>query len=77
MRFSIVENLSGLSGSIFCLFRSPQCNFRTKSQIDYLYSRDLCLPTCWPVKAMFVKQLDVLALVDDFRVMADQIWNGG
>ena len=32
MRFSIVENLSWLSGSIFSLFKSPQFNFRTKSK---------------------------------------------
>ena len=32
MGFSIVENLSGLSGSMFSLFRSPQFSFREKSQ---------------------------------------------
>ena len=32
MKFSIVENLSGLSGNIFSLFRSPQLHFHQKSK---------------------------------------------
>ena len=32
MRFSIVENLSGLSGNIFSLFRRPQLHFNKKIQ---------------------------------------------
>ena len=57
MRFSIVESLSGLSGSISRLFRSPQFNFHTKSKesrilcFSFVFVFQIppvgCLPPAW------------------------------
>ena len=39
MTFSIVENLSGVCGNIFGLFRRPQLHFNKKSKKMYFYIR--------------------------------------
>ena len=59
MEFSIVQNLSGLRGSIFCLFRSPQFN-SCKKTIDRLfnYTRSTKLTICFRLVVGWFDQND-------------------
>ena len=75
MEFSIVENLSGLQGSIFILFRGPYLNSREKSK---KYSNFIIFPD-FPLFPLFphVGPLAVwVLLLESFLAVDAPCWDG-